>query len=134
MKLDISTTPALRTICLIGFLGMTAQLLVFYEPNFAIQIVEATWDKAVHLLYFGTMAFLLWIVTDRRWPLAVCLAVSFIGAADETLQAYTPGRSSDVDDWIADTLGAAAALIIVQRLCPAPTAKVVVSPSGTEDR
>jgi VanZ family protein len=88
-----------------------------------VQIVEATWDKAIHFLYFGTMAFLLWIAGDRRWPLAVCLVVSFIGGADETLQAYTPGRNSDVNDWIADTLGAAVALIVVQRLWSAPVAK-----------
>jgi VanZ family protein len=123
MNLAITATPALRAICFIGFLGMTAQLLVFYEPNFAVQIVEATWDKAVHCLYFGTMAFLLWIAAGRRWPMAVFLIVAFIGAADETLQAYTPGRSSDVDDWIADALGAATALIVVQRLFPASVAK-----------
>jgi VanZ family protein len=116
MKLDISATPALRAICLIGFLGMTAQLLLLWEPNFAVEIVAATWDKAIHGLYFGTMAFLLWITTGKRWPLAVFIIVSFIGAADETLQAYTPGRSSEVDDWIADSLGATAALILVQRI------------------
>jgi len=116
MKLDISATLALRAICLIGFLGMTAQLLLLWEPNFAVEIVAATWDKAIHGLYFGTMAFLLWITTGKRWPLAVFIIVSFIGAADETLQAYTPGRSSEVDDWVADSLGAAAALILVQRI------------------
>ena len=116
MKLDISATPALRALCFIGFLGMTAQLLLLWEPNFAVQIVEATWDKAIHGLYFGTMAFLLWIATGKRWPFAVWAVVAFIGAADEALQAYTPGRTSDVEDWIADALGAAAALILVQRI------------------
>jgi VanZ family protein len=116
MKLDISATPALRATCFIGFLGMTAQLLLLFEPDFAVRIVEATWDKAIHGLYFGTMAFLLWIATGKRWPLAVWVVVAFIGAADETLQAYTPGRTSDVNDWIADSLGAAAALILVQRI------------------
>jgi VanZ family protein len=116
MKLDISATPALRAICFIGFLGMTAQLLLLFEPNFAVQIVEATWDKAIHGLYFGTMAFLLWIATGKRWPLAIWVVVAIIGAADETLQAYTPGRTSDIDDWIADSLGAATALILVQRI------------------
>ncbi|HEX7465314.1 MAG TPA: VanZ family protein [Usitatibacter sp.] len=133
MKLDISATPALRTICFIGFLGMTAQLLVFYEPNFAVQIVEATWDKAIHVLYFGTMAFLLWIVTDRRWPLAVCLVVAFIGAADETLQAYTPGRTSDLDDWIADAIGAAAALLIARRITNRGGARAAPVASRTGD-
>ena len=39
MKVDITATPALRALCLIGFLGMTAQLLLLAEPNFAVRIV-----------------------------------------------------------------------------------------------
>ena len=117
--IDITPTPALRAACLVGFLAMTAQLLLLAEPNFAVQIVDATWDKAVHFLFFGTMAFLLWIVTAKRWPLAVWLAVAFIGFADETLQATTPGRTADFDDWIADGFGAAAVLIVSQRVSPA---------------
>jgi VanZ family protein len=116
MKLDITATPALRALCLIGFLAMTAQLLLLVEPNFAVRIVDFTWDKAIHFLYFATMSFLLWVATGKRWPLAVWFTVAFIGAADETLQAYTPGRTSDIDDWIADSLGAAAALLVAQRI------------------
>ena len=117
--IGIPTTPALRTVCLIGFLAMTAQLLLLAEPNFAVRLVTATWDKGIHFLFFGTMAFLLWIVTAKRWPLAVWLAVAFIGFADETLQASTPGRSADFDDWLADGFGAAAALLVSQRVSPA---------------
>jgi|GEM_PF-2940132 len=116
---DIQATPALRTACLVGFLAMTAQLLLLAEPNFAVRIVNATWDKAIHFLFFGTMAFLLWIATAKRWPLAVWLAVAFIGFADETLQASTPGRSADFDDWLADGFGAAAVLMVSQRVSPA---------------
>ena len=117
--IDIAPKPALRTACLVGFLAMVAQLLLLAEPNFAVRIVSLTWDKAVHFLFFGTMAFLLWIVTAKRWPLAVWLAVAFIGFADETLQASTPGRTADFDDWIADGFGAAAALIVSHRVSPA---------------
>jgi VanZ family protein len=116
MRLEVPATPALRVLCLLGFLGMTAQLLLLAEPKFAIEIVDRTWDKAVHFLFFGTMAFLLWIALAKRWPLAVWLTVAVIGAADETLQAYTPGRTSDVNDWLADSIGAAAALLVAQRV------------------
>ena len=118
--IDIRTTPALRSACLVGFLAMTAQLLLLAEPNFAVRIVNATWDKGVHFLFFGAMAFLLWIATARRWALAVWLAVAFIGFADEMLQASTPGRTADFHDWLADGLGAAAVLLISQRVSPAP--------------
>ena len=85
MKVDISATPALRSICFIGFLGMTAQLLLLWEPNFAVQIVEATWDKAIHGLYFGTMAFLLWIATGKRWPFAVWAVVAHGWVSDDAM-------------------------------------------------
>jgi hypothetical protein len=123
MKLDITATPALRALCFIGFLGMTAQLLLLAEPNFAVRIVDLTWDKAIHSLFFATMAFLLWVATGKRWPLAVWLTVACIGAADETLQAYTPGRTSDVNDWIADSLGAAAALLVARRISSRTTSR-----------
>jgi VanZ family protein len=127
--IHIPTTPTLRTICLVGFLAMTVQLLLLAEPNFAVRLVAATWDKSIHFLFFGTMAFLLWVVTAKRWPLAVWLAIAFIGFADETLQASTPGRSADFDDWLADGFGAAAALIVSQRV--SPSANAVAAPRPT---
>ena len=128
--IDVPTTPALRTICLVGFLAMTAQLLLLAEPNFAVRLVTLTWDKGIHFLFYGTMAFLLWVVTAKRWPLAVWLAVAFIGFADETLQASTPGRSPDFDDWLADGFGAAAVLIVSQRVSPAAGAAAEPRPTS----
>jgi VanZ family protein len=115
-RIEIRATPALRVICFVAFLAMTAQLLLLAEPEFAIRVVDFTWDKAVHFLFFGTMAFLLWIAAAKRWPIAVIATVACIGAADETLQAYTPGRTSDINDWLADSLGAAAVLVLAQRV------------------
>ena len=127
---DIPATPALRTACLVAFLAMVAQLLLLAEPNFAVRIVTATWDKAIHFLFFGTLAFLLWIATAKRWPLAVWLAVAFIGFADETLQASTPGRTADFDDWLADGFGAAAVLIVSQRVFPAAGKRPISKTGG----
>jgi VanZ family protein len=116
VRIEIPTAPAFRAACFVAFLGMVAQLLLLSEPDYAETIVSLTWDKAIHGLYFGTMAFLLWVATGKRWTLAVWLVVLAVGAADETLQAFTPGRDSDVRDWIADGLGAALALLIARRI------------------
>ena len=111
----IRATPALRVSCAIAAAVMAIQVVFLAEPHFAAAIVNATWDKAVHFTYFGTMCFFLWIACGRRWELAVWAAILFIGAADETHQAFVPGRDPDIRDWLADGLGAATALILMQR-------------------
>ena len=118
MRLAVTPTPPLRAICFAGFVVMVVQVLYLAEPNFALTIVNMTWDKAVHFTYFGTMAFLLWIATGKRYPLAVWLVVAAVGATDEWLQAYTPGRTSDFFDWLADSLGAATFLTLAHRIVP----------------
>ena len=119
MRLEFPTSPALRAFCTVAALAMIAQLFFLVEPPFADRTVQLMWDKTVHFLFFGTIAFFLWIATAKRWPMAIWLAVLAIGALDETRQAYEPGRNSDINDWFADGFGAAAALMVAQRVTKA---------------
>jgi VanZ family protein len=116
--LQVHPTVSLRTLCFAGFVGMTIQLLLLAEPPFAEPIISTISDKAVHFMFFGVMAFLLWITTDKRWPLAVWAVVAMIGVIDETHQAFVPGRTSDVNDWLADGFGAATALMVARKTTP----------------
>jgi VanZ family protein len=64
--------------------------------------------------------------TGSAWR--AVLFSSAYGASDEFHQHFVPGRTSAVDDWVADTLGAAVAvagLLVVARL---------VTPQGRERR
>lgn len=74
-----------------------------------------TWvyDKAAH---FGMYAVFGWLLARHgfgiagRWTsmlLAVIVASGF-GAIDEWHQQYIPGRSTELADWHADSIGAAA--------------------------
>lgn len=80
-----------------------------------------SWDKLQHLLAFGILsaAIALWFSVDfwKRRPVIALLFTSFIGslygAIDELHQSFVPGRSSDVWDWAADTLGAVLGAIAV---------------------
>ena len=112
MRLHIEATPALRWLCGFCALMMVVQVWFITPPGYAPKLEELMWDKTVHFCYFGTMAFLAWVAAGKRGPLWIWLAVSAIGAIDETLQAYTPGRDSDVHDWLADTLGSGLAMLI----------------------
>ncbi|MBK8478207.1 MAG: VanZ family protein [Opitutaceae bacterium] len=71
-------------------------------------------DKIAHFSLFGLLATLV-LRVDRVWGrpgwrgwIAV-LAVSVFGITDEWHQSFTPGRSVEFADWIADTAGAALA-------------------------
>lgn len=70
-------------------------------------------DKVAHFGVYGLLATLLCRL-GQGWRAAVCalLAASLYGASDEWHQSFTPGRSVEVADWAADTLGAALAVTL----------------------
>lgn len=76
-------------------------------------------DKLAHFGVFGVLATsVIRLSAVRRrgrsgagWAWA---AVAAFGALDEFRQSFTPGRSVELADWIADALGAAAAIGLYQ--------------------
>jgi hypothetical protein len=81
-------------------------------------------DKTGHFIGYAILAALLLRAlaggrlagfTWRRAALAVVIAGAY-GISDELHQAFVPGRSPDLGDIAADTLGAAAAVLFVGAL------------------
>ena len=73
-------------------------------------------DKVSHFSVYGLLATL--VVRLREGRKAAWLSiviVSFYGMTDEWHQSFTPGRSVEVADWLADTLGAALAVVMYTR-------------------
>jgi VanZ family protein len=68
-------------------------------------------DKGAHALAFGLLAVLFYFASGRFW-IAFVLA-SLYGISDEVHQYFVPGRSVDVTDWLADTVGAGLALAVL---------------------
>lgn len=68
-------------------------------------------DKVVHFAVYGLIGTLVCRAARPGWGGAVTavVIVSAYGAADEWHQSFVPGRSSDLADWVADTLGGATA-------------------------
>jgi VanZ family protein/UDP-2,3-diacylglucosamine pyrophosphatase LpxH len=75
-------------------------------------------DKFAHAAVFGLLALTLDLALRTSSPglpmykrhLAVVAVVALYGATDEWHQRFVPGRSCELLDWVADTLGAALAL------------------------
>ena len=69
-------------------------------------------DKIKHVLLYSAFSFLVAravAVRERRpWRVAVwtIVLVALYGASDEYHQRFTPGRSCDILDWVADASGA----------------------------
>lgn len=84
-------------------------------PEVAPLMIFAHGDKIVHFFVFGLLATLIvrLRLVQRNRTAAVMIAVgltSLFGVSDELHQAFTPGRSCDVFDWITDTSGALVAV------------------------
>jgi VanZ family protein len=87
------------------------------------------WDKAVHFLVYGGLGVLFLLplaegridaVTTRVAAVAVLLATLY-GVFDEIHQAFTPERTPDWHDLLADFLGASLGVIVMLMLLAAWT-------------
>ena len=77
-------------------------------------------DKLLHFLIFGLLATV--ILRTRKLNqlrtrdlIISVITVSFYGCFDEIRQSFTPGRSVEIRDWIADTVGAITAVSLYGR-------------------
>jgi VanZ family protein len=84
-------------------------------PNVSLPGPSGT-DKAGHFFMYGMLGFLVQrAATSTREVrvLGTVMAVlALFAAADEWHQAFIPGRSADVVDWVADTTGIAAGSLV----------------------
>ena len=72
-------------------------------------------DKTQHLITFGILALLAASAYPRARLIALAAALSGFGGMIEVIQPWF-GRSDDIRDWIADTLGILLAMVLVWTL------------------
>lgn len=91
--------------------------MIFYMSTQTIHRVPWWWfenaDKVIHFILFGTLSVFVFFalrfghgIGFLAAALIAVLASSAYGGSDEIHQLYTAGRTSDLHDWFADTLGA----------------------------
>ena len=97
--------PVVAYLAIIQVLGM--------QKNLQVPMIIFNADKAVHTIEYGTLGFLLArafrATLGRFEPLRTALLAAGIGvcvgAADEIIQKFVPGRTSSVNDLLADATG-----------------------------
>ena len=77
-------------------------------------------DKVHHFGAYFIMGILAWrclrMYLSKPIVISLCsiLFCSLYGLSDEWHQSFVAGRSADVFDWVADTVGATVALLLIQ--------------------
>jgi VanZ family protein len=113
--------------------------LIFHLSSLSDPLPELTtrvWDKAIHFAEYGTLGGLLLFalhVSGVVWRRALLLAIagaSLYGASDELHQAFVPGRSCDLQDWVADTLGGAMGVLLLVGVLRLVGGRASIRPAG----
>jgi VanZ family protein len=97
-------------------------------------------DKLEHLTeyaLFGLLvgrAFRFTIGGDRGkiWSLSTVLVGGFVGGMDELYQRFTPGRTSDIRDWVMDVAAVSLAVLFTQYVRVHPIGRRRDRASGPE--
>jgi VanZ family protein len=84
-------------------LAMLAILVLSLLPP-SPMLAGTGWDKSNHMLGFGTLALLGHLSWPRR-PVVVLAALLAYGGLIEVLQSFTPDRSAEWLDLVADGVG-----------------------------
>jgi len=118
---------------MVKFFDITA--LIFYcaliywlsdQPSLPLPMIFTFQDKFEHFSAYFIMGILAWRSFRHIVKPALILAIvslvfcSLHGIADEWHQSFVEGRSPDVLDWVADTLGASVAMLALIRFYNRP--------------
>ena len=113
----LQPTERARILCLLLLVTLvTAMLYAGSQPVFQIVIPNPPWDKLAHATAFGGFAALAWVVLGARSSSGAIMVAFVIALMDEGMQYYTPGRTADVTDIVADLTGAIMAMLMLRLL------------------
>ncbi len=104
--------PGMARICLpAAGLFFLALVTVGNLPGLASEMSDAFGDKRLHLAAYAFLTGLIYLSVNRRPGLTALLAVSALGALDESIQSFFPYRQADFLDLLADISAAGATVI-----------------------
>jgi VanZ family protein len=86
-------------------LFLIANLYYHGAQPYAVDAVEAPWDKAAHVLLYFILGVLVWVAFAGRRFWVVLIVCALVAGTDELAQLLNPGREVDLLDWLADVAG-----------------------------
>ncbi len=103
-------------------LVMFSLTIIYFSHQENIEILDDTFymsDKLLHFIAYFCYGLTIQFAfinssnyTKKKFIFMVIIIGSLFGVSDEIHQYFIEGRSSDIFDWIADTLGNASSLLI----------------------
>ena len=109
MQTESLRRKAIWALLIAGLIFLASSRSTISAPRSPFEFMRM--DKIGHLAVYGLLGTLLCRMgTGWRGAAGALLAASAYGASDEWHQSFVPGRSVEVADWLADTLGAAVAV------------------------
>lgn len=109
----MATFPGISRRDLVWPLIVAALIFIASSRSYVAAPDVSNSDKMGHFLVYGLLATLLVRLarSPRAWWLAL-VVTSLYGVSDEWHQDFVPGRSCELGDWVADTVGGALAIAL----------------------
>ena len=107
----------LRRQCLVLLTTLVVALLYLgSRPNISVIFPYLPWDKLVHATAYAGFASLAWVGLGGGSLTGPVVVAGVIGLLDEGMQYYSPGRTADIRDLVADLVGATIIVLVLKWL------------------
>lgn len=111
----LQPSDRIRWFCLLLLVTLVTALLYFgSRPGMAVVFPYLLWDKLAHGVAFGGFAALGWIAMGGRSLWGPVLLAGMIGILDEGMQYFSPFRTADLRDLVADLTGALLVVLLLK--------------------
>ncbi|NBT76863.1 MAG: VanZ family protein [Betaproteobacteria bacterium] len=113
----------MRLAAALGLALLLGNLWYHGQQSYAVNLIRPPIDKLVHVVLFASIGTLLWIAAGARRLLIVLGIAVLLGMLDELIQWFSPGRSAEWLDLLADAIGACLGVLLcsqIARRCAPP--------------
>lgn len=108
------TISYLKTLARISLSTLILMIFIVGAQPIAVNLFMPPLDKVVHSLTYGLILFLAYLAFPKIKLIYLFLVVLSLGALDEIHQQYLIGRSSGLDDFLADFIGILIAYFLIK--------------------